>query len=163
MGKTALSFQHLVAFNLLPGFKPSPKVPNLPPKCLKRWQWRNRRGHHGGAGSPYCPHVLLSMDSELAGAAMFFFGVDPVAFNIPHFNSIPLIDFWISLVSSLGRSGKIAPEKSNLNVSNLNMCGVCQILLTCKKVLGTKNRVWFRGFPNFLLLHQKMAENIPSV
>lgn len=158
MGNTALSFQHLVAFNLLPGFKPSPN-------CLKRWQWRNRRGHHGGAGSPYCPQgFVVSMDSELTGVAMlFFFGGDPVAFNIPHFNSIPLIDFWIFLVSSLGRSGKIAPEKSNLNVSNLNMCGVCQILLTCKKVLSTKNRVWFRGFPNFLLLHQKMAENIPSV
>ena len=54
---------------------------------------------------------VISMDSELAGAAMFFLCVGPVAFNIPHFNSIPLIDFWIFLVSSLGRSGKIAPEK----------------------------------------------------
>lgn len=25
--------------------------------CLKRWQWRNKRGHHGGAGSPYCPQA----------------------------------------------------------------------------------------------------------
>ena len=63
---------------------------NLPPKCLKRWQWRNRRGHHGGAGSPYCPHVLLSMDSELAGAAMFFFWCGPggVQYTSLQFNSL---------------------------------------------------------------------------